>query len=95
MLLQKGAGQSGDALAWSAIGGHTAIAAQLLNRGADVHYLEDRPLRYACWYGQLDAVRLLLNRGAHVNARNGESLRWARRRGRDAVIRLLFERGAA
>ena len=67
-LLEAGAGDQNaivsSALAFTSEGGHTAVAALLLSRGADVHYRNDAALYSAARNGHLATVTLLLQRGA-------------------------------
>ena len=94
VLLDAGAGGLNASLLFSARSGHVHVAALLLDRGADVHYVVDAPLRYAALHGFLETVRLLLDRGADVHALQERALREARRNGHEAVVALLLERGA-
>ena len=67
-LLDAGAGGLGEALqaalGVAAGGGHTAIAALLLDHGADVHLDDDMALSSATISGHLETSTLLLQRGA-------------------------------
>jgi len=44
------------------------LVRELLAMGADVHAGDDRALRWACYHGDLDIVKLLLDAGANPNA---------------------------
>ena len=95
LLLDSGAAELGKALHSSVVlEGHTPVAALLLDRGADVHYLDDLPLGISARNGFLETVRLLLDRGANLHAQNDKALHWARRFGHEDVVALLLERGA-
>ena len=94
LLLDAGAGRLNSALLYTTVSGHPHVAALLLDRGADVHYLDDAPLRFSAEDGFLEMVRLLLDRGADVQALDEAALRMARSNGHDAVVALLLERGA-
>ena len=85
-LLDADAGQRGDALYLAAVGGHTAIVALLLDRGADVHFRNDNALLSAAYQGHLETATLLLQRGA--TAQN-HLLTNAVERGHHAVADLL------
>ena len=56
-------------------GGHTALVAFLLERGADVNAIETadhyNALTRAVHYGNVSTVRLLLAHGADVNVKTG------------------------
>ena len=93
-LLDAGAGQVDRALWYAAVSSHPHVAALLLDRGADVHYLDDYPLRISAHLGYLEVVRLFLDRGADVHTNGEQALRWAQRSGHEAVVALLLERGA-
>jgi ankyrin repeat protein len=60
----------GDLLSWAAIGGATATARLLLERGADV---DGGALHAAAGAGQLELVRLLLSAGADVDRRDRDT----------------------
>ena len=90
-LLDAGAVERGNALCGAARGGHTAAAALLLDRGADVNFGNDSPLAGAARTGRLETATLLLQRGA--TARN-EFLTIAVERGHHAVADLLRAHGA-
>ena len=93
-LLYGGPNRLDIAVYLSACYGQTLVTALLLDRGADVHYVNDWALSAASSRGYVDTVRLLLDRGADVNAQNGQALRDAQREGHDEVVALLLERGA-
>ena len=90
-----GAGGLDQALYVATQGGRNpALVALLLDRGADLHYLNDAPLRNAAGRGCAQTVRLLLDRGALVHSANKRALRRAQEAGHAAVVALLLERGA-
>ena len=80
--------------------GHSAAAAELLDRGADVNAADSSsrtPLLEATFGGHLDAVDLLLTRGAEVNAKDKDgwtALMEAASKCRTEIVRLLLARGA-
>ena len=80
-----------------AYGGHTAVAALLLDRGADVHFDGDLALFYAVFWRYLHTATLLLDRGADPNAVHkqlGTPLAVARKEGCHDLAALLLDRGA-
>ena len=64
VLLDAGALGLDGALNETVWNGHPPVAALLLDRGADVHFIDDWPLLRAARQGNLEMMRLLLNRGA-------------------------------
>ena len=94
VLLDAGAGRLNSAFLFTSLSGHPGVAALLLDRGADVHYLNELPLRHSAECGYLELTRLLLDRGADVHSQQEEALRLARRERHAAVVALLLERGA-
>jgi ankyrin repeat protein len=44
--------------------GDTAKIKLLITKGANIHTDNERALRYACYYGHLETVKLLLEHGA-------------------------------
>lgn len=55
--------------------GHTAVAQELLNSGANIEVKEKQgntPLHYACGYGRAELVNLLVGAGADASAENAE-----------------------
>lgn len=69
-------------------GGFSSMS-ELLERGADVHYLDDEALMLACKYGHIANVELLLEYGADVMARNGQALEIAKRFGHFSILNML------
>ena len=49
---------------------HVSLVKHALEKGANVHYNEDRALRFACLAGQLDIVKHLVKSGADINVSN-------------------------
>jgi len=82
-----------DSLFNAAYRGHTACCELMLDHGADIHYGEDMPLRWAALQGHLQMVALLLDRGA--DAWSEEAMYSAMQHHHDAVVALLLERRAA
>ena len=90
------------ALYLAAQGGFEAVAAALLDAGADVDAALEKigltPLFIASAQGYLPVVRLLLGRGAAVGSRNWNGispLHMAALRGNTAIAQLLRDHGAA
>ena len=90
-LLYAGAGELESGLEMAADRGHTAVAALLLDRGADVHHEGDNALYWAAVQGRLEMVTFLLQRGA--TARN-DILANAMEYGHHAIADLLRAHGA-
>lgn len=59
-------------------GGDVQMIKELLQRGADIHYLSDAPLMAAIETDQASAVRYLISQGADIGARNGAAYRLAK-----------------
>jgi ankyrin repeat protein len=84
----------------AAIRGDAGFAAELIERGADLHRPSDKletPLMWACAWRRLDVVRLLLNHGAEVNTHNQDGLTplgSAVIGGKPEVVELLLRAGA-
>ena len=110
LLLRRGADSSAaepsmhgaTALYLAAQGGFEAVAAALLDAGADVDAALEKigltPLFIASAQGYLPVVRLLLGRGAAVGSRNWNGLsplHMAALRGTTAIAQLLRDHGAA
>ena len=95
------AGQAGvSPLHCAAIVGNLALAALLLDRGADINARDGRgftPLHAAVGGGQMDVIRLLLDRGACVLAASQTGLAVLHRAagvGLLEAMKLLLDRGA-
>ena len=95
VLLDAGAADVERGLLLATAMGRTAVAALLLDRGADVNHGDGMPLRHAISIGNLELVRLLLDRGAVTHGWNNLAVRMARDRGYTKIVALLVERGAA
>ena len=90
-LLDAGAGELEEPLYHAAGNGFTAIAALLLDHGADVHYGDDDVLWYTAHAGHLETATLLLQRGATAH---NHILAAAVRQGHPGVADLLRAHGA-
>jgi ankyrin repeat protein len=79
----------GDALSASAGGGHVAVVRELIASGANVHYLDGRPLLWAAMRGHEEVVKALLDAGADAGACGGAVRTWAAQHGHVRVAALL------
>jgi len=66
----------------------------LVERGADIHTLNDKALRIASGKGHLDVVKYLVEQGANVHANHEDALKKASKRGHLDVVKYLVEQGA-
>ena len=79
---------------------NAAVAAVLIERGADVEALDwsgRTPLHWAAQFGRADVADRLIQAGARVDrpAKDGATpLHWAAREGHHEIVRLLLARGA-
>jgi Ankyrin repeats (3 copies)/Ankyrin repeats (many copies) len=98
VLLDAGAHQLDEALVYAAKRGHPAVAALLLDRGADVHFGNDSALWSAAREGHLQTATLLLDRGADADVHpawgDSTALQAARGNGHHEIVALLLARGA-
>jgi ankyrin repeat protein len=67
---------------------------ELVCQGADIHRIDDEPLRKASSRGHLEVVRYLLEHGADPHAKGNESLQEACEGGYLEIMKLLVEYGA-
>lgn len=74
--------------------GRADIVAMFLENGLDVHYSDDKALRWSAKNGHIDVVRALIDHGADVSAREHEALRNAAQRGQEDIVALLLDHGA-
>ena len=74
--------------------GHTETVKLLLNRGANLHALNDEAIINAAENGHTETVKLLLQHHADVHAGNGYPLYWAAIKGNPEMVKLLLEKGA-
>ena len=70
---------------------HIAIA---FNKGADITYENDRPVRWSSENGYLDVVKYLAGLGANIRAANNYSIRRASLKGHLDVVKYLVGLGA-
>lgn len=96
--------QEGDtALCWAASGGHAAVAAALVSRGADAKLANNvgaTPMHLASQKGHAPVVALLLklhdSAAVDVRDRGGRTaLHFAGQNGRSDVVKLLLQAGAS
>ncbi|MEK0337885.1 MAG: ankyrin repeat domain-containing protein [Nitrosopumilus sp.] len=65
-----------------------------IERGVDIHALDDWALRWASQYGRYDIVALLLENGADVHVVVDLPLRWASEMGQYDIVEILLKHGA-
>jgi len=65
-----------------------------LKRGADIHNINEYPLRYACDQNQYEIAKYLLENGANVHAKTEYCLRYVIMSENIEIARLLIEHGA-
>jgi ankyrin repeat protein len=82
-------------LAYAAEDGRTREVKTLLEYGANVHVLDDGPLRMAANRGHFVIVQMLVESGANVRANNDDASRSAAQNSHWAIVRLLTANGAA
>jgi hypothetical protein len=71
------------------------LIAYYLDRGANIHALDDdNALRYAAENGHIETVKLLLDRKADIHAMDDYALRYAAHNGHTETVKLLLDRGA-
>lgn len=84
-------------LMMAALKGHTELARQLIDRGADVNKTGWTPLHYAATNGHLEIIALLLEHHAYIDAESPNKttpLMMAAHYGTPAAVKLLLESGA-
>jgi ankyrin repeat protein len=89
--------QDESPLMMAALKGHTALAKELVKRGADVNKPGWAPLHYAATGGHLEMMELLLEHHAFIDAEspNGTTpLMMAAQYGSVQAVKLLLEAGA-
>lgn len=91
-LLDAGAMHLEGPLCRAVLRGHIAVAALLLARGANVHYMDDYPIRIAAEAGRVEASSLLLEHGADLS--DNSALYMAALNGHLETVRLLLDYGA-
>jgi hypothetical protein len=78
----------------AASAGNLPIVKQLILHGADIHTINDTPLREASFQGHLDIVKYLVLQGVDIHANDDGALREASRNGKLEVVRYLILHGA-
>jgi len=83
-------------LSYAVAQGHTEIVAFLLDRGADLHVVNNtvEVLYRAASKGHTETAALLLDRGAHIHADNDRAFRGAAFTCQTQTVALLLDRGA-
>ncbi len=74
--------------------GYLDVVEFLLEKGVDIHALDDAALRSASYFGRLEMVKYLLEKGANIHANDDEALIWASTQGHLDVVKYLLEQGA-
>jgi len=82
------------ALIWAADFGYLEVVKYLVEKGADVHILDDMPLRRAAAGGHLEIIKYLIENGANIHAGDDEALRWLVGDGPLDAIEYLVSKGA-
>ena len=93
-LLDAGARERDEALFNASFNGRTPVVALLLDRGADIHFEEDKPLCISCQDNHLATAMLLLDRGADVHTQEDRPLRLAAQNDHVEMVTFLLDRGA-
>ena len=65
-----------------------------LEKGADIHVMDDIPLAQASYKGHLEVVKYLVKQGANIHATGDSPVRWAASSGHLDVVKYLVEQGA-
>jgi len=86
--------KNNEALCAAAAAGDTAAVQRLLTAGADVHALDDAPLRFAARNGHTDTCAALLTAGADVHAHDDTPLYLAAINGHLDTCKFLLTAGA-
>jgi len=74
--------------------GKTEFVKYLIDKGYDVHALDDYALRLASLYGHTETVKVLLNAGADVHADSDAALVYACEQRQTKVVKVLLDAGA-
>jgi ankyrin repeat protein len=82
------------ALVLAAENGQTDTVRALLDAGANVHVVDDMPLRLAALNGHADTVKALLDAGADVHADEDAALLLAAGDGHAGTVKALLDAGA-
>jgi len=61
----------------------------VLNKGADVHVMNDISLKIACKHGRLEIVKLLIKYGGDIHLENDYLLKVAKRFAEEHVVKYL------
>lgn len=84
-----------DDLLWiSTRHGKIELVKYLLNKGANIHHLSDRALRWAVKQKHYDIVKFLIDNGANVNAYDGSAFQLASDHNDKKMLDLLISYGA-
>ncbi len=83
-----------NSLTEAAEAGYLDIVEYLIKKGADVHAVNDRALRFAAREGHLAVVQYLVSQGANIHAYDDAAVNFAATHGRLATVKYLVEQGA-
>jgi hypothetical protein len=84
----------GEALEYAVKYRHLEIVKSLIEAGADVHVLDDMPLRRAAASGYIEIIKYLIENGANIHAQDDEALKWLVGGGPLDAIEYLVDHGA-
>ncbi len=73
------------ALTWASYRGSLPVVKYLVEKGADIHFINDYALRYASLNGHLPVVKYLVENKADIHVYDNQPLRWAKE-GRHAEV---------
>jgi len=78
-----------DKLEVAVRGSNLELVKSLINKGADIHIDDDKPLRLASRYGHLAIMKYLISKGADVAAFDSQALWWAEYNGETENVNYL------
>jgi ankyrin repeat protein len=84
---------SNDKLMSAAVYGNLKFVKYLVGQGADIHYRNDKALRWASEHGHLGVVKYLISKGADIHAENDQALYLAVKYNRLEIIKYLISKG--
>ena len=86
--------EKNNALSIASGAGYNEEVKYLIDAGADIHFHNDQPLRWASMNNQTEVVKILLDAGADVHNENDNALRLASFWGHTDVVKILIDYGA-
>jgi hypothetical protein len=81
-------------LIYSSREGELSLVKHSIQQGADLHALENYPVRLASKHGQLNVVKYLTEHGADIHTEDEDALIAASQNGHLEVVKFLVEQGA-